>query len=510
MNKLRVVSAGLKVGMLGLMFGVGAQALAMELDWSGQFRSELNVVHNYSLDNTGAGESFDPGRAAGNGYYTPSGGQRTAHFQTLFMKLRPKLVVNDNVYIKSEWWVGDPIYGVFGNGVPYSTDQRRWNSTFNRGAPITAQRFWGEFLSEFGTVQVGRAPLNWGLGVVWNSGDGMWDRYASTGDTIRLISKFGAFTFIPSFVSYSAGNTIGGACSIVGGVCVPAQGTSGVSEYTMAFRYENQDEDFDGGVNLVRRIAGIEQDRVSGLAGPENTAGAMHFNTWDIYGKKRLGKFTLSGEFPITSGNLNGPEYSTFAVFGNLDWKMSDSWESFVKVGHAPGQPNGDTTALTQFKAFYFHPNIHPAMIMFNYQLANFAGINTQNNPGVGAPSLASPYDNPIVNANFINVGAAAHVDKWGFKLGWTYAKALETASTGKYFYNTRLRQMVGPAVKDQENGLGWEADYTTSYQWDEAFQFSWDLGVYSPGGYYKFSNTAVDNATSMVYASSFRLGVSF
>ena len=105
--------------------------------------------------------------------------------------------------------MGDPTYGMFGNSAPYQVDEHQYYSTQSRGSYISAQRFWAEVLTDFGTLQVGRTPLDWGLGVVWNAGDNLWDHYESTGDSIRLISKFGAFSFIPSFVSVATGNSIG-------------------------------------------------------------------------------------------------------------------------------------------------------------------------------------------------------------------------------------------------------------------------------------------------------------
>src|SRR4051812_39971401 len=102
-------------GLLGVMFfGVflficsSKDVHALELDWSGQFWSEFNFVHNYAMDPSDQGASLDPVRNAAGGYYIPGGGYQDASFQSLFLRLRPKLVVNDNIYIKSEWWVGDP------------------------------------------------------------------------------------------------------------------------------------------------------------------------------------------------------------------------------------------------------------------------------------------------------------------------------------------------------------------------------------------------------------------
>ena len=53
---------GLTIG-LGF-FGLLPMASALELDWSGQFWSELNFVHNYAMDSSDAGAGFEHGQAA--------------------------------------------------------------------------------------------------------------------------------------------------------------------------------------------------------------------------------------------------------------------------------------------------------------------------------------------------------------------------------------------------------------------------------------------------------------
>ncbi len=513
---------------------ISSGAKALELDWSGQFRADYNFIHNYAMDNTDAASVYDPNRggtgtgvtpaiANPNGYYVPAGGSTDATFQSLFLKLRPKIVVNDNIYIKSEFWVGDPVYGMFGNGVPYSTDQRQFYSNQNRGSFITAQRFWAEFLSDIGTVQVGRAPLHWGLGVVWNNGDGLWDRYESTADTIRLVSKFGAFSVVPSFQLYSAGNNVGGSCNFAGGSCSPGQGSGGVSEYTLALKYENADEDFEAGLNFIKRLAGANQDANpaasggSGYVGPQGVPVGMNYNIWDIYARKKLGRFSLAVEVPLVTGSLGtsggaGMDYSTYAVATEIGWKPNETFETQVKAGRAPGQPAFSGANPDSFKAFFFNPSYRVGLIMFNYQLANFAGPNTLNNPGVGAQNLRSPYDNPIVNANYLALTQLFHTDKWTFNTTFIYARADQTALAGQRFYNTVSRTLSGNAVKDQGTGLGFEADIGAAFQWDDYFQFRFDTGVFLPGNYWAFSNAAngADNLTSMVFAASAKVGISF
>jgi len=162
-------------------------------------------------------------------------------------------------------------------------------------------------------------------------------------------------------------------------------------------------------------------------------------------------------------------------------------------------------------------------MIMFNYQLRNFSGLNTANNPiagSTGAGGLVSPYDNPVVNANYLTVGESLHADKWTLKANWIYALAPTSATQGQYFYNYWDRTLGGAkqngtgtpqqAIKSQGNNLGMEFDTGATFQWDESFQFGLDFGLYLPGNFYAFSNSAQDNATSMVFAASARVGVVF
>lgn len=508
--------------------GAARSAEALELDWSGQFRAEYNYIRNYTLDSTDAGDTVDPNRldAQGNprGYYIRPGGSSSATFQTLFLKLRPKIIVNDNIYIKSEWWVGDPVYSIFGNGVPYTTDQNQFYSNQNRGSTITAQRYWVELLSDFGTVQVGRAPLHWGLGIVWNNGEGLWDRYHSTADTIRIVSKFGAFSFVPSFNLYSAGLNVGGGATF-NTAATPSYsinlGDGGVREYSLALKYENLDDDFEGGLNFIKRLGGAGQDTGStvstgGYRGPLGV-GAMNYNIWDIFARKRFGRLTLGAEVPITTGFLGTPQgpgldYSTFAAAAEVDWKITDMWELVLKGGHAPGQPNFGGAIPDNFRAFFFNPAYRLGLMMFNYQFANFSGPNTQNNPAVGPQALRSPYDNPIVNANYLTATGLMHLDKWTFNATLVYAQADVAAQGGSNSYNTWSRSVnSNDAGTDQGKSLGFEADLGAAFQWDEYFQFRVDAGAWMPGDFYKFTGVAGrENRTDVVLGASARVGITF
>jgi hypothetical protein len=491
---------------------------ALDLDWGGQFRAESHLIRNYTFD---ASQKIpDATRQNAGGYYISPNGNSNAAFQSLFMRVNPKVTVNDNVYIKSEWWLGNPVFGFYGNGAPQSSDGRNYDTNFSRGSVITAQRFWAEILSDFGTFQIGRAPLNWGLGLVWNSGDEILSRYPSTGDMIRMASKFGFFTFAPAYIKYSAGNTIAGACNFgTGPNCTPIQGTADTREYSIALKYHNTDEDFEVGANLIRRLVGAIQDSTSGIQVPGQIVtptsaslgpGGARYNIWDLYFKKRLKRFHLGIEAPIATGEVGGIEYRAFTVVAQTKLEATESWNLHFDLGQVSGQQSGGNLRPGRFSSFYLHPDYRLGLILSNYAFHQFSGVQTQNNPNVSSSTLNSPFYNPLTNARFLSLKSSHEFNKWTFFGKFIYAHALQTARKGEVFYNQWTRSFR-TANGNQQKGLGIEFDLGARFQWDDHLSLGTDFGFYFPGAFYKFSNLAnVSNRTSMVFASNLFVGIQF
>lgn len=489
--------------MSALLF-VSGGASALELDWSGQFRVDLNFVH-YVPDGTSAGATNNP---ALSGYYIGGGGAQDTFFQGLFARLRPKIIVNDNTYIKSEFWLGDPVFGLFGGAAPESWDRRWYYSTQSGGVPISAQRLWAEFQSDFGTFYVGRMPLHWGLGATWNQGEGLWDRYMSTGDALRWVGKIGSFSLSPTLVTYSIGNSIG---SVFGTV----------ADISVALKYENADQELEAGINLMKRFAGNSQDALFGYWGPQGTVGSINYLLWDLYARKDVGMFHFAVEAPIVGGSLgSGLGYNSFAVLSEIGFKPNETWQTKLQAGFVPGQGNQSSASMSNYTAFYVNPSYKLGLLLFNYRFDQFFLNQTANNPGNNAnPAfgsnnyLGSPYDAPISNA--IYVAATQNFqpwDKWGFSGTVVYAHAPITAQTGSFFFNSWDRRIdpSGAAIKNQGGMIGLEFDLGVQYQWDEFFQFRIDGGLLLPGSYFAFNNTATDNPTSVLWGVSARAGVNF
>jgi hypothetical protein len=450
---------------------LGSQAGAVDLDWTGDFRAENHWINNYRMNSA---------NAQSGGYSIP-GGSSVPQFQTLFLRLKPRVVVNDNVYLHSEWWLGNPAYGVFGDSAPSTADRRTFESTLSQGAQVSAQRFWAEVLTDVGNVHVGRAPLNWGLGLVWNAGNGVYDRFQSTGDVVRLVSKFGAFSFAPAAVKYSAGSSVS---------------AGGLSDYAISLKYENPDDDFEGGVNFIRRVG-----RGFGSYSDSSVASDINTTTWDIFTRKKFGKFEVAAEAPIVSGKVSGVTYSSYALAGEGRMVWSETWNLAAKLGHIPGQ--GSSQA--EYTGFFLHPNYKLGLILFQYQLANLGGAN------VGTAADRSVFNAPITNTNYLQLATEHRLGKWQLRGAWTYARALEVAgTTGSYFNQwSRKFESAGGTVA-QSSALGWELDAGATLHWDDQFDFKADAGLFFPGDFFKYSAAASANQTGTVAAFVMGVGVKF
>jgi hypothetical protein len=463
---------------------------ALDFDWHGQFRAETNWLFGYSHGNLATG-------ANNTGYNIPSNGESPATYQNLFLRLDPRVIVNDNVSLHSDLWFGTPDRGIFGGDQLTTT---YYNTTRTGSATVTANEMYADVATDFGTITVGRAPLNWGLGLIWNNTHEGFDRFPSTGDTIRMTTKFGAFRFMPGVVKYRNGSNYGGSTGTIAGSTI--DGSSGVSDYTLGLMYANDDEQIDLGILFLRRIAANNASVVNPFSIDTVGNSGYAYNVWDFYVKKKAGMFTFAAEVPLVSGSVAGKDYSTVAGAAKVNAQVNDHWSVKFNVGSADGQANASAASpANKLSAFFFHPDYRPGLVMFNYQLRNLSN------------GSASPYYNPVTNARFLTLGLDFNSGKWSHGVQGLYALADKTADgvAGTTYYNSWdgiYRTQNGSTA--QEKNLGFEFDYSLGYDWDESFRLGIDLGLFFPGKFYEFSNSATPNTTKTVFASTMNILVKF
>lgn len=494
-----------KISILAItsFLSISSTSYGLDFDWHGQFRAETNWLFGYSNGNLASGT---PG--VDTGYAVPLNGENPASFQNLFFRLDPRVIVNDNISLHADLWLGTPDRGIFGGDQNITS---YYGTTRTGTANVTANTFYAEVATDFGTITVGRVPLNWGLGVVWNNQADTFDRFPSTGDAIRLETKLGAFRFMPAVVKYRNGTNYGGSVGnapcgtgIPGstdGPCSTIAGGSGVSDYTVGLMYANDDEQLDLGILFMRRIAGQNAQVVNPFS--VNTVGftGYAYNLWDFYAKKKAGIFTLAAEVPLVSGFVANRDYSTVAGVVKVDAQVNDHWTVKVNVGSADGQGNDTATAPAgKLSAFSFHPDYRPGLIMFNYNLRNLSN------------GAASPYYNPVTNARFITLAVNYLTGKWDHGLKGLYAIADKTAGSSGRYWNSLdgIYKDLNPGATAQDKKLGFELDYELGYNWDESIRLGVDLGLLFPGKFFEFSNGPTPNATKTTFASVLNMMVKF
>lgn len=463
--------------MTGVVSALAPSANALDLDWHGQFRAETHTIFGYA--------NAPQSALAPTGYSIPSNGESPASFQNLFLRLRPKAIVNDNITVHSDLWLGAPDTGIFGiNGQTSRVNQSRAGQ-----ANLSAQTLFAEFASDFGTVRVGRVPLHYGLGLVWNSNPNGWDRLPSNGDAVSMVTKLGSFKFMPAFVKYQHSNPNGAG----------QVGNAGNSDYVLSLSYTNDDEQMDAGIMFMRRIAGQNANVTNPFSvGGASTSG-FAYNLWDIYGRKKLGILTLKAELPVVSGTYAGNPYTSVAGVVQAEADLGDHWKLKLNAGSANGQGNGPQTSLGTFT---FHPDYRPALILFNYNLRNI----TQN-----AGTNGSPFNAGISNARFLALSADLTAGKFNHMFKGMYAMADQAADGVNQFFNTFTGAYEAGGGSPQSTDLGFEVDYQLGYQWDESIRFGVDVGLFLPGKFFEYAgNSAAQNVNKTVFASNLNMMVRF
>ena len=482
--------------VLSLICSVFASpAKALDLDWHGQFRTETNWIYGYSHNKL----LTTPLATTDQGYFIPLNGDSPASFQNLFLRLTPRVIVSDNVSVYSDLWFGTPDKGIFGGDQPTSSTV---NQTNTGTALISASTMYAEVATDFGTMIIGRVPLQWGLGMIWNTTEG-FDRMPSTADGFRLETKLGAFKVAPAMYKYRAGTNFGGASNYTSGVLTgTAAGFSSTSDYSLALTYNNDDDQMDLGLLFLRRLAGMQAGIVDPFSLTGTTTGYA-YNIWDFYVKKKAGIFTISAEVPIVTGLVGNKNYSTVAGALKLDTQLDDHWKLKLNSGLAGGQESlAAGASSSKLTAFYFHPDYRPGLLMFNYNYRNFSD------------GTLSPYNNPVTNAEFLSFGFDYNSNKWTHGVQWLYAVANKVAdgSAGGSYFNTwdGHYKANNTGATAQENGLGSEFDYNLNYEWDESLKFGLTMGLYFPGKFYEFSNSGTANVTKTTFGTGLNLLVKF
>ena len=351
----------------------------------------------------------------------------------------------DNVRINSEWMLlaGSALNSTSLGGQTGNYSAGTIMGSDNAQAKLFIRRLWLDWSSDWGVFQMGRQPFNFGLGMTYNSGDGLWDYYGESVDRISyklmmgsVALKFGYEILSEGAVNYYNDDQDG---------------------FMTEFSYTEPESNVDMGF-LWHMYFGSGQRKV---------------HTYDLFQKKLFPTtgITVGWEAAYQKGQMtdqNGggkmDQVQAFGLLVDFSWKPGASEFDF-KTGMATGDNNpGDDKYYT----FSFSRTYKIAMLLFNEDIG-IAGDSIHGSKGIGADfnGLGAVFFAPSYHHTFMD----------SLKVGTTIAYAM-----------TQKRPLTGT----QKKSLGTELDIDATYMWKENIETGIRMGWLFPSDYFSSRATAM------------------
>ena len=468
-------------------FLISSVALAVPADWKGSLSFDTNILSDFRRTNDACDDNLNSECINDSG--------NNARFQSLILQLRPEIIVNDSVTIFSELSTGAIRTTNLGSDTTPGETDGSINPSGSYYAQTTSSslnvnQLYAELYADTALYKVGRFSKDFGLGAVLSGGSKSTDRFFSGYEGIEIQLKLGNFYLTPMYAKvFSPNITPGNADG-------NPNGSGDSIETNIIAGYDNPNNSLK--VGLLYSVREVER-RAPQFTGSQ----PQNVTLIDLFISKTWKRLSVALEVPMMSGsagnafNTGNADIDSTAVIFESKYELSKKWNVGLNAGFTSGD---DGSSSNSFEGMYLHPNYQISEVMFRYNYHGFNDANTYN-----------IYRSSIVNSTYAQLYADYKSGEWTWKMSLLWARANEVAEAGRDFYNHARGTAGTPAVTDQENDLGWEADLSFEYQWNPSVNFSGFLGYHSVGDFYAFSNdTAGELNTTDVLASGFRLQVEF
>lgn len=437
-----------------------AVAANADIEWGGTYRVEGVKIENSEMDNI----------------------ERNKQYMLHHLVLTPKITAYDGITIygrfdimNSASYPNSQVGQFFGSGVgsnppavPGNADNSNVLSDRQSADFIAVNALYLTYAHEFGLLTVGRAPLQFGLGMTYNAGNGPFDHWFDNRDMVAYKFVTGNLSFTP-MMGKVVENDIGFEDDI--------------TDYMAQLMYENPDTDLKLGIMYRNRHAArhgndaptapVFGDGTS--ASPLGSAG-FKGEYWNLFFSRYVGESVKVGvELAAQSGktgvNAGGAvvELDGFGAAFELDWMPKESnWAASFKAGTASGD---DPTTANSYEGFAFDRNYDVAFLLFNHPLGQYDMFRTAGirNTTPGNPNLPSSQVDTEAISNVIYI-APSFTYKWTGKLesqlGLTYAQLSSDPLSGV----------------DVDKAVGFEVDISLNYKPYENVQWLNRVGILSPG----------------------------
>lgn len=451
------------------------KSYATSIDWSGTYRFEFNQVDKTSL--------------------AKPKGHKSYGLNTLI--LGAKLIPTDGVEVVSQFNVFSNPHAAYqsslmgnqwGNSYPTdnSSDGSRTNAYSENSASqnLKVLNLYMQVFQEYGTFIVGRAPIDFGLGMTHSSGRSIFDHWQSNRDLIGYKFIIDSFYFMPILTKVHDES--------------PAQGGD-ITEQILHFKYDNKDNGTVLGLwHQTRKAGESSNDSIpanaataklpggSTVTGPLSTQN-VNFNfgkTWNEFSLAIEAGFA-TGETGVSNAANEEIKMNGYGLLLEADYKPSESSLSYkLKAGMA----SGDDPTTKDYEGFQFNRNYDVAMLLFNHRLGQYDVLTSNLIKDTTSLNNANSLDDEAIsNALFV---APSINYKWNDKFD----------ITNTFVY---AQTVVKPTTRpDYSNQLGLEWDIAFNYRPRKNIEWINEFGILFPGKAFREGDLGRENATTFGIAS--------
>jgi hypothetical protein len=484
---------GLSIGLsVGLAFGRPQFAVAGDLEWSGLYRIEGQSIENPGLNKND---------------------KRSKQYGVHHLILRPKIVAGDGLYIQSQFhifnnenssnsFLGGPQLGsIWGDGLGSgSASSHSQNSgelaDSQKESFLSASQFYLTLKQEFGTLIVGRAPVEFGLGLTYHAGQGLFDHFYTNRDLVGYKVILGNFYILPMYAKVSEG------------LLAAADDTS---EILLQAKYDNPDTKTAIGVMYARRTSnGGANDfpTDSGIGVPfqsADPAGKMKLADLNVFYRKAWDEDRFAFEVSTVTGDygVGGIEANGFGAAVEYDHTPSASkWAWGIRAGWASGD---DPSSGNEYEGFHFNQNYDLGFMLFNHAMGSENMLKTQllgtryGTDRGGTSNIRSTVNDADIEA----VGNAYYfAPKFSYK--WNDRWNVDTLVLGAWLDQNNFG--TGPTVTT-DRALGYEVNVSLVFRPNERIVWENTLGYVAPGAAFEYGGAF---QTSSAFGLLSRAAISF
>lgn len=451
----------LSVSFLALLTPV--QSKAVSIDWSGTYRFEAVTLNSTSLS--------DP--------------KETKSYLLQNLTLSPKIIAVDGVNIIGTFqFLGNPDYpgsqtGQYFGQRPSLNASSSASLGRNQGsASFDVRHLYLNINQEYGAIVVGRAPVQFGLGMTYNAGNGAFDHWGDSHDLVGYKFLVGNLSMMPMIgkpYDFSV-----------------AQGRD-ITDTMIDIQYNNPETESIFGVFHTQRNAGVSANDASNLLGGTVTGDYNVKSTNLILGRGwESFKFKLEAGFEQGNTGLtigaDDVKVNGYGIVTEMEFPRPQSkWDWKLRAGIV----SGDNPGTTNFEGYSLHRNYDIAFMMFNHPLGRYdlfrTGYQRQRSPTcTTAPcgtyaNEESLDEEAISNTIFLSpTFTYAFSEKWAWRNSLVYAQLQTNPST--------------LAGNDVSKDIGFEWDSALVYRPHERILWINEVGLLAPGAAFKEGSVSRDN----------------